>query len=163
MKKSFFLFIVSLISFIVFSYGQRFQVTTGTTAAEEKWAVVEDPAINGYVAIGNAFNSAFSGRLWISSYTATGVISTSAIATNGRRMIARDICLAPPLAGQPTYYVTGWTELPGSPTTNQMFVGRIKSLFHYLQYRRHSDSEQHDPGKNQEQRERNNAKGFIVG
>lgn len=103
---------------------QRFQSTTGTAQPEDKWAVVEDPTFGGYVTIGNVINSAGISEVWISSYAANGVVATSSTATTGRNMIARDISLAPFDfgTGQPTYYVTGWTQVGG---INQMFVGRI--------------------------------------
>ncbi len=117
-----------MISFILFSYGQRFQATTGSSQNEDKWAVVEDPNTSNYVTIGNVANSAGMSEVWISSYAANGAILTSARATTGRPMIARDISLAPKDlgTGQQTYYITGWTQVPfGGALVNQMFVGRM--------------------------------------
>ena len=108
-------------------YSQRFQGTVGTAAAENKWAVVLNPAINAYVAIGNATVNGIS-NVWITSYNAGGTVLTSAIANAGRNIIARDISIAPidPITGQQTYYITGWTQVVfmGIPV-NQIFVGRI--------------------------------------
>ncbi len=108
---------------------QSFQATTGTALTEDHWGTVEDPAINGYVTIGNSISSSGSKNVWISSYTVSGTVSTSNIVTNSRPMVARDISLAPMDAatGQRTYYITGWTNVVNSlgVTINQMFVGRI--------------------------------------
>lgn len=122
MRKKIFLVFMALFCTVFFMYGQRFQMTTGTPDQEDKWAVVEDPAINGYVAIGNAVQGGQS-HVWISSYAPNGTVLTTAIAGNGREMIARDISIAPlhPVNGN-TYYVTGWTDVGG---LSQMFVGRI--------------------------------------
>jgi PKD repeat protein len=117
-------------------YGQRFQVTTGSANPEEKWAVVEDPAIGGYVTIGNDASTGIS-RLWISSYNANGTVATSAAASNNQRMIARDISIAPnhPINGIPTYYVTGWTEdITLAGIVNRMFVGRIDLTGTFMWY-----------------------------
>ena len=137
MKKKFFLTFLSVACFLAASYAQRFQATTGTTLEDEKWAVIEDPAINSYVAIGNSSNIDNFSRIWISSYNAAGMVTTSAIATNGRRIIARDISLAPKdsATGKTTYYVTGWTvSSAGVALLNQMFVGRINLAGTFLWY-----------------------------
>lgn len=123
MKKKLLLTFLSVWCMLFTFYGQPFQVSTGTpNNPEEKWAFVEDPAVNGYVAIGNA-NVNGQNQLWISSYTGNGVVVTSNIARDERNLIARDIAIAPydPQYGN-TYYVTGWTDVNGF---SQMFVGRI--------------------------------------
>ena len=133
MKKIFFLTMLSMMC-MVFANAQRFQVTTGTSQANEKWAVVTDTfpsGATGYVAIGNTTNVDNFRQIWISSYTTNGVMVTSALASTGRQIIARDICLAPldATTGKRSYYVTGWTQQPGSvgaAAMNQMFVGRIR-------------------------------------
>ena len=124
MKK---LFLLTFLSFVCIftANAQRFQVTTGTSLADEKWAVIQDSVAGGYVTIGNVTSSAGLKQVWISSYNTAGAVLTSALATNGRQMIARDICPAPPEAntGKRSYYITGWTNV-GS--IHQIFVGRIK-------------------------------------
>ncbi len=133
MKK----FLLSSIVFICCMssiYAQRFQVATGTPFNDEKWAVVEDAAINRYVVIGNTSNSDGFSTLWISSYTPAGVLMTSSISNNGKRMIARDISLAPVDSSNDnnrTYYVTGWTQGSGP---HQMFVGRMTLSGAFLWY-----------------------------
>ena len=124
MKKLFLLTILSFVCIFI-ANAQRFQVTTGTSLADEKWAVIQDSVAGGYVTIGNVTSSAGLRQVWISSYNTAGVVITSALATNGRQMIARDICQAPPEAstGKRSYYVTGWTI---TGTIHQMFIGRIK-------------------------------------
>lgn len=119
MKKKLLLSFLSVCCMVFTFYGQPYQVSTGTADnPEEKWAFVEDPAVNGYVTIGNAKN-----RLWISSYAGNGTILTTAVAGVERDLIARDISIAPYDPDyRNTYYVTGWTNVNG---INQMFVGRI--------------------------------------
>ncbi len=133
MKK---IFLFTLVSFmcVLVSTAQRFQVTTGTSQANEKWAVMADTLPSGaagYIAIGNTTNVDNFRQIWISSYTTNGVMVTSALASTGRQIIARDICLAPfdATTGKRSYYVTGWTQQPsatGAAAMNQMFVGRIR-------------------------------------
>ena len=136
MRKKIILCFLSLCC-MLFASAQRYQVTTGTNNPEEKWAVVEDPATANYVAIGNVTINNIS-EVWISSYAPNGTLLTSARASNNRRMIARDICLAPrdPNNGNPTYYVTGWTQtqLATGLLVNQMFVGRIDLAGAFLWY-----------------------------
>jgi PKD repeat protein len=122
MKKKFFLALLSFICLATTFYGQRYQVTTGTSRQEEKWAVVEDPSINRFVAIGNTTATGLS-QVWISSYTSNGTIASTATLSDFRDMIARDISIAPnDNNGKPTYYVTGWTNVNGY---DQMFVTRV--------------------------------------
>ena len=108
---------------------QRFQATTGTPNPDEKWATVEDAATNRYVSIGNVTVANVAGgavlqQLWISSYNKVGVVQSSARASNSRRMIARDISLAPnDAAGNRTYFVTGYTV--DANGVSKMFIGRI--------------------------------------
>ncbi len=108
---------------------QRFQATTGTPNPDEKWATVEDAATNRYVTIGNVTVANVAGgavlqQLWISSYNKIGVVQSSARASNGRRMIARDISLAPnDPNGIRTYFVTGYTV--DANGVSKMFIGRI--------------------------------------
>lgn len=132
MKK---IFLSAILSFfcVFWSNAQRFQVTTGTSLANEKWAVITDTLLSGapgYIAIGNSTNADNFRQIWISSYTTNGTMATSAIASNTRQMIARDICRAPldATTGKRTYYITGWTQQTGSggASINQMFVGRIR-------------------------------------
>ena len=128
MKKFFFLTILSFMSMFAL-HAQRFQVTTGTQLADEKWAVIQDSAIGGYVTIGNVSNTAGVRQAWISSYNTNGVVVTSAIATTGRQLIARDICLAPSDStnGKRSYYITGWTQASvNGAIVSQMFVARIR-------------------------------------
>lgn len=123
MKKKLLLSFLSVWCMMFTFYGQPYQVSTGTRDnPEEKWAFVEDPAVNGYVAIGNATVNGQS-QLWISSYAGNGAILTTNVARVDRDLIARDIAIAPydPVYRN-TYYVTGWTNVNG---INQMFVGRI--------------------------------------
>lgn len=124
-----------LLCCVSFTHAQRFQRTTGGTPAEETWAVIEDAALGRHVTIGNSTNSD-GGRVWICSYTPSGQFITSAIMSNGRKMIARDICLAPPDPNSPnfprTYYITGWTL--GSNNLSQMFVARINLSGQVLWY-----------------------------
>ncbi len=137
MRKKLKLLLLSFSCIIITVHAQRFQVTTGTPLMEEYWAVVQDPAINAYVAIGNVTNTAGVINLWISSYNAAGGVLTSAIANNNRRLIARDISIAPPdpASGQSTYYVTGWTQINvGAANVNQLFVGRIRLNGTFLWY-----------------------------
>lgn len=134
MKKHFLLAIFLLASFHGIFYGQRFQVTTGSNLAEEQWAVVDDPALNRYVGIGNMTRNGVS-RLWIASYDNNGVVQTSALATTGLPMIARDISLAPAYLGQPTYYVTGWASDDLNGLTHRMFVGRVRLDGSFLWYK----------------------------
>lgn len=103
-------------------------MNTGTVATEGFWEVIEDTTSGAYVTIGNSFNADQISRLWISSYNSNGYVSSSVIVSNGRRMIARDISMAPKdSTGKPTYYVTGWTQsTSGTSIINQMFVGRIR-------------------------------------
>ena len=137
MKKIFFLTILCFFS-AYFSHAQKFQATTGTGDQNEKWATVEDAAAGGYVTIGNSKVGLVGvppiQQVWISSYNTFGVVLTSAIASNGRQMIARDISLAPtdPNTGNRTYYVTGYTKAPNG--INQMFVGRINLAGTFLWY-----------------------------
>lgn len=128
MRKKIILLLGVLFCLALTSAAQRYQVTTGSGSAENQWAVVEDPAIGGYVEIGNVTIGAVS-ELWISSYAPNGTLLTSSRVTNNRNMIARDISIAPydPNYGN-TYYVTGWTQIQpvaGGAFVNQMFVGRI--------------------------------------
>ena len=129
MKKIFFLTILSVLCIFHNTQAQRFQVTTGSPKPDEKWATVEDPATNNYVTIGNATTANVAGgavlqQVWISSYNKIGVVQSSAIASNGRRMIARDISLAPnDAAGNRTYFVTGYTV--DANGVSKMFIGRI--------------------------------------
>lgn len=122
MNKKLMLLFLSVLCVTVSVLGQRFIVTNGTNRQEEKWAVVEDPAINGYVAVGNSTATGVS-NFWLSSYGPNGNLLTSITFSNDRNMIARDVSLAPfePGVGT-TYYVTGWTDLNG---VNQMFVTRV--------------------------------------
>jgi PKD repeat protein len=134
MKKYLFPAIILLVVFTQV-YGQRFQVTTGTMQREDCWAIVEDPVIRAFVAIGNVDVSGGS-NIWISSYDARGTILTTARANTGRPVIARDICLAPPdpATGQRTYYVTGWTQHTARGIFNQMFAGRMLLNGNFLWY-----------------------------
>lgn len=119
------------------TFAQRYQATNGTSLKDDYWAVVEDTAIGAYVTIGNSSNVDQFSRLWISSYNNSGFLTSSAIATNGKRMIARDISIAPidPTSGKTTYYVTGWTQSAvGTAVINQMFVGRINLAGNFLWY-----------------------------
>jgi PKD repeat protein len=131
MKKKLLLSFLAMISMLLHTYSQRFQVTTGNQKIEEKWAVVEDPITKNYVTIGNQ-GPLDDSRVWISSYNLNGTLVTSALASNGRSMIARDISLAPTQPGEkPSYYITGWTNRAG---TNSMFVGRIDLNGAFLWY-----------------------------
>ena len=115
-------------------HAQRFQATTGTPFNDDNWAVIEDAPINRYVAIGNTYNSDGFATLWISSYTPAGVLLSSAVANNGKQMIARDISIAPvdsSFDNARTYYVTGWAGGNGS---HLMFVGRININGVFLWY-----------------------------
>ena len=129
MKKIFFLTILSMLCIFCNTQAQRFQATTGTPNPDEKWATEEDAATNRYVTIGNVTVANVAGgavlqQLWISSYNKTGVVQSSARASNGRRMIARDISLAPnDPNGVRTYFVTGYT-VDGNGVS-KMFIGRI--------------------------------------
>ena len=137
MKKIFFLTILCFFC-TFFSDAQKFQGTTGTADANEKWATLEDAAAGGYVTIGNSTSGAVGvapiQQVWISSYNTFGIVLTSALASNGRQMIARDISLAPtdPNTGNRTYYVTGYTKAVNG--THQMFVGRINLAGTFLWY-----------------------------
>ena len=143
MKKKLFLIIFSIFSLCCISYAQRFQVTTGAALAEDYWAVLEDPALPsgaGYVTIGNVTNTGGIGQLWISSYNITGTLLSSARTTTNRKMIARDISLAPTDAatGLRSYYVTGWslssTPAGGIPL-NQAFICRVRINGSIMWYR----------------------------
>ncbi|MBL7729411.1 MAG: PKD domain-containing protein [Dinghuibacter sp.] len=122
MKKKLMLLFLSALCVTVSVLGQRYIVSNGTSRQEEKWAVVEDPAINGYVAVGNSTATGIS-NFWLSSYNPNGVLLSSVTFSNDRNMIARDVSIAPfePGVGN-TYYVTGWTDINGM---NQMFVSRV--------------------------------------
>ncbi len=126
MKKSIFTLLIFLSSYFIVQ-AQRYQTTTGSAMPDETWAVVEDPALNAFVAIGNATINGAS-NVWITSYAANGTLLTSSVANAGRPIIARDISIAPvdQLSGQPTYYVTGWTQFNfNGGLVNQIFVGRM--------------------------------------
>lgn len=130
------LLLLTAVCLVFATHAQRYQVTTGTSAAENQWAVVEDPAIGGYVEIGNVTIGAIS-QLWISSYAPNGTVLTSNRVTNNRNMIARDISIAPLHPTGNTYYVTGWTQIQpvaGGPFVNQMFVGRINLAGVFIWY-----------------------------
>ncbi len=136
MKKNLFVFAIAFLLLFSATYAQRFQATTGTSLSDDYWAVVEDTSIKAYVTIGNSSNVDLFSRLWISSYNNSGIVTTTAIATNGKRMIARDISIAPKdPTGKTTYYVTGWTQSAiGTAVINQMFVGRINLNGVFLWY-----------------------------
>ncbi|MBL7728436.1 MAG: PKD domain-containing protein, partial [Dinghuibacter sp.] len=137
MKKTFVFLFACCLFLSQGLWAQRFQSTTGSAPNEDQWAVVQDAAVGGYVAIGNKPANGVN-EVWISSYGPGGNVLTSARATNGRNMIARDISLAPPdpVTGNPTYYITGWTEIltPGVGLVNQMFTGRIDLNGFFLWY-----------------------------
>ncbi len=143
MKKKLFFIIFSVFSLYCITNAQRFQVTTGAALAEEYWAVLEDPALPsgaGYVTVGNVTTSGGIGQLWISSYNMTGSLLSSARTTTNRKMIARDISLAPTDAttGLRSYYVTGWslssTTTGGTPL-NQAFICRVRLNGSIMWYR----------------------------
>lgn len=128
---------VILLCFMSDIHAQRFQATAGLIFNDEKWAVIEDGGIGRFVTIGNTNNADNFSRIWIASYTPAGAIVTSATTTNNRRIMARDICLAPRdpnnAAFPATYYVTGWTV--SNTGVNQMFVGRMNLSGAFLWYR----------------------------
>jgi PKD repeat protein len=131
MEKKFIFSILALCCMTLLSFGQRYQVTTGRSESEEKWAVVEDASISRYVKIGNVGNGDNS-RIWISSYDYNGNVSSSAIAFRNQPFVARDISIAPnDDDGKPTYYITGWSFNQGR---HQMFVGRIRLNGSFLWY-----------------------------
>lgn len=143
MKNNLFFSVLFFALLFTNTFAQRYQATNGTSLKDDYWAVVEDTTIGAYVTIGNSANVDQIGRLWISSYNNSGFLTSSALASNGKRMIARDISIAPKdsSTGKPTYYVTGWTQANfGTAVINQMFVGRINLNGIFLWYRENPTS-----------------------
>ncbi len=125
---------------IVSTMAQPWQTTIGSSMPENKWAVIEDKTIGRFVTIGNSINVDNVGSLWIASYSPNGVLLSSALANNSKKMIARDICLAPSDPSTPnitpTYYVTGWTISTNlANQVSQSFVGRMTLNGVFLWYR----------------------------